>query len=182
MSMWVSKEASGHQQSSLWMYINLQPHFKLQNAIFQKVAFPHYNFWKSFVFWIPEFRIVNHLGKLWKSIKLNIIEYRMSSQSGVIIQFGWTNFDKNSRILDNLNYVGPSISALWSYPNLCHLILASLLCPLILPHLCLLILPSLPSDPSSNIPTEFLKNWNLKCKCKLCTNRKSISFSTDGQC
>jgi hypothetical protein len=42
-------------------------------------------FWKSFVYLILDFRIVNHLGNLWKSIKHNIIAYRMSSQSGVII-------------------------------------------------------------------------------------------------
>ena len=33
------------------------------------------NFRKSFLFWIPEFLIVNQLGKHWKSIKHNFIYF-----------------------------------------------------------------------------------------------------------
>ena len=51
MSIWLSKEASEHQQSNLWMRIHLQPHFKLQNAIFHKATFPLFKFWKSFAYW-----------------------------------------------------------------------------------------------------------------------------------
>ena len=51
---------------------------------FQKLTFSHYKFGKSFVYWIFDSRIVNQRGKLWKSMKLHIIVYRMSSQSGIV--------------------------------------------------------------------------------------------------
>ena len=58
--------------------------FKCQNEICQKMTFSLFEFWKSFVYWIFDSRVVNQWGKLWKSFRLHLIAYRMSSQSGVI--------------------------------------------------------------------------------------------------
>jgi hypothetical protein len=44
MSIWVSKEASGPQQSNLKLQISLQPHFRFQNEIIKKLTFSLYKF------------------------------------------------------------------------------------------------------------------------------------------
>ena len=44
--------------------LNESPHFKLQNVTFQNATFLLYKFLKSFVYCIPDFLIVNQIGKL----------------------------------------------------------------------------------------------------------------------
>ena len=75
MSIWVSKEASGHQQSSLLLQIPLKPNFKYQNRIFQKIRFSLYDLLKFLCIleiWFPNSKSMRKTLKIYQTLYYSI--------------------------------------------------------------------------------------------------------------